>query len=214
MASGFLGVTGPWDLECGLELGADEAVAGVRVDVQGVRLLAPLAAGFVGGNASRPRQGLGHGRQHRGRQRERLPGGHVQRQAGRQTARCVDGEPVADGRAMDAQERGRVWARVGWPAGPEGEPLEAWRLAPLVVPLEAWLQRLRSGSDDRHIVAHGLRPSAWLRSPPRLAGLCTVLKQNSYKPSVGACLRVVERRHFWARGKADTTIAEGFRSPH
>jgi len=33
MASGFFCVTGPWDLELGFELGADDGVEGVIVDL-------------------------------------------------------------------------------------------------------------------------------------------------------------------------------------
>ena len=48
-----MGVTGPWDLELGLELGADDGVERVIVDVQLGGVLAPWAPPLLRSKASR-----------------------------------------------------------------------------------------------------------------------------------------------------------------
>jgi hypothetical protein len=128
MASGLFRVTGPRDLE----LGADDRVEGVTVDIQVVSPLDPLLQGFTGGKASGLPERLCHGGQHVRNERQELAGRHVQRQQGIQAARCIDGEPVTDSMAMDTQELGHILARVGLTAGQEIEHLEAWLLASIV----------------------------------------------------------------------------------
>jgi hypothetical protein len=69
-ASGCFGVTGPWDLELGVELGADDGVEGVIVDLPVIGRLDPLAQGFVRGKAGGLLERLLNGGQDVGRQRE------------------------------------------------------------------------------------------------------------------------------------------------
>jgi hypothetical protein len=51
-------VTGPWHLELGVELGADDGVQGVIVDLQMMGLLDPLVQRFIGGETGGLPEGL------------------------------------------------------------------------------------------------------------------------------------------------------------
>jgi hypothetical protein len=121
MASGFFGVTGPWDLERGFELGVDDGVEGAIVDLAVRGLLAPLTQGFVRGKAGGLLERLHNGSQDGGGQREGFTGWEIPRQQGPQTARFVASEPVADGMAMDPQQPRHVLARLRLPDVPHSQ---------------------------------------------------------------------------------------------
>jgi hypothetical protein len=108
-------VTGPRDLELGFELGADDGVEGVIVDLQVIGLLDPLAQGLVGGKAGGLPERVLNGGQHVQGQREGLTSGDIQRQPGLQAARVIEREPVADGMAMNGQPVGYVLACLACP---------------------------------------------------------------------------------------------------
>ena len=123
MASGFFGVTRPWDLELGFELGADDGVEGVIMDLPVVGLIDPLAQGFVGGQASGLPERMREGGQDVGGQREGCTSWDIPRQQGLQAPRLVETEPVANGLAMDSQQLRHVWACLGLPTRQQIEPV-------------------------------------------------------------------------------------------
>jgi hypothetical protein len=72
MAAGFLGVTGPRDLEFGREPRANKRGERLIIDLQMMGLLNPWAQGFRGGQPGRLPESLLKGGQDLRRARERL----------------------------------------------------------------------------------------------------------------------------------------------
>jgi hypothetical protein len=122
-------VTGPRDLELGVELGTAAGGEGVIVDRQVRGRLDPRAQGLVGGQAGGLPESMRNGGQHVRGQQEGLTSWDIQRQHGLQAARFIACEPVADGMAMDAQQAGHVLAGLGVPTGEHLEHVEPSFLA-------------------------------------------------------------------------------------
>jgi hypothetical protein len=121
----------------------------VILDVQVVMRLNPLAPGFLGG---KPRGSPAHllpRRQHVWRGCQGLTGRHVQGQPGVQTARLVNGEPVADGVAVNAQALGHRLTRLRVAAGQQIAPLPPAFLTPMLCTLEPRLEGLCLFGKDR-----------------------------------------------------------------
>jgi hypothetical protein len=148
-ASGFLGGAGPRPLELGVAPGADNRVEGVIVALQLIAWFDPLAQRLIGGNASRPPQGLLQADQDVRGQGDGLPSrqGHLQHR--RQAARFVEREPVAEGMAMDTQQLGDVLAGLHLPAGQPREPLQPWCLATVMCMWGPLREGRRIRSNDR-----------------------------------------------------------------
>jgi hypothetical protein len=182
MASGFFCVTGPCHLELRLEPGPDHGVERVVVDLPVMDLLHPLAQRFVGGNPGWLPERLLQGVQHIWGQGDGLPSRHVHIQQGLQASGLVNGEPVANGMAMDAQQPGHGLTCLGLPAGQHIEHLEAWFLMTIALPSYAFFERDTIFGHNREDLAHRLLSSmAEFDSLSMRADLCIVFNSNSYK---------------------------------
>jgi hypothetical protein len=136
------GGSGAWALALGLEPGAHDGGARVRVNRQRTGLLAPWPSPCRGGAPGRLPEGLRHG----GHPPWGPRGGRASRDSDRQQSlqapRCIEGEPVADGGAMPPQELGHLPAALRLPTGQEGAHLAPWCLTTIMFTLSALLKRV------------------------------------------------------------------------
>jgi hypothetical protein len=132
MASGVFWVTGPRDLQVGLEPRPNKRVARGRVDLQMRGLLDPLAQRFRGGTPRRLPECLRKRRQHIWGARGGLASRAISIQQSLQATRLVKGKPVAEGLAMNPQPLGHLPAGLSWPTGQDIEQLQAWFLTAIM----------------------------------------------------------------------------------
>jgi hypothetical protein len=98
-------------------------------------LLYPSSERLRRGEAFRPLEGLLQAGEHRGRERDRFAGRHVEGQQRLKAASGIDRQPAADGIAVHPQQACRVLAGAGLPTGQQVEHLETGLLMAMVFPL-------------------------------------------------------------------------------
>ena len=136
---GVFGVPGPRDFALRVEPRPHDRVERVVVHLTVLGLLDPLTQGCIGGQASRLLQGVGERGQASRREKQGLARGPLERPQGLPATGFVAGKPMANGMALDAQQRGPLLARLGWPARQPIEQLAARSLATMMFP---WSPRL------------------------------------------------------------------------
>jgi hypothetical protein len=114
-----------------------------------IGLLDPLPQRFIGGKAGGLPERLRKSGQDIWGERQGLAWRHVQVPQGFQATLGLAGEPVADGMAMDPEQRGHVPAGLGLSAGKEVAHLEPWFPTTVMFTLKALLEGLCIFGHDR-----------------------------------------------------------------